>query len=122
MPDGLQQYVNLENRLVLLAWLNSLLGYRSNGELLENCKTVGEGFGADGHSFLYHHLIARSSQVKIPPTTSHTTTRTSVSIWRKSTAAVLRKSPCVTSNTWPPFTPRSSSTACSLPNANCWPT
>ncbi|MCP9452677.1 MAG: hypothetical protein NNA23_08340 [Nitrospira sp.] len=59
MPDGLQQYVNLENRLVLLAWLNSLLGYRSNGELLENCKTVGEGFGADGHSFLYHHLIAR---------------------------------------------------------------
>ncbi len=68
-PDsgsGFQQYVKLENRLVLLAWLNSLLGYRSNRELLEDCKGVAEGFGADGRSFLYHHLIARGSQVKIP--------------------------------------------------------
>jgi len=67
MPDSIQQYVKLENRLVLLAWLNSLMGYRSNRELLEDTKTVGEGFDADGRSFLYHHLIARGSQVKIPP-------------------------------------------------------
>ncbi len=66
MPNGLQQYVTLENRLVLLAWLNHLLGYASNRALLEDCKSVAEGFGADGHSFLYHHLIARGSQVKIP--------------------------------------------------------
>jgi len=66
MPNGIQQYVKLENRLVLLAWLNSLLGYRSNRELLEDAKTVAEGFGADGRSFLYHHLIARGDQVKIP--------------------------------------------------------
>ena len=65
MPDGLQQYTELEHRLVLLAWLNSLLGYRSNRELLEDCKRVGEGFGADGISFLCHHLIARGSQVSI---------------------------------------------------------
>ncbi len=65
-PSGLPQWVKLENRLVLLAWLNSLLGYRSNRELLEDCKRVAEGFGADGRSFLYHHLIARGSQVKIP--------------------------------------------------------
>ena len=64
--NGIQQYVKLENRLVLLAWLNSLLGYQSNRELLEDTKTVAEGFGADGRSFLYHHLIARGSQVKIP--------------------------------------------------------
>jgi hypothetical protein len=57
--DGLQQYLKLENRLVLLAWLNSLLGYPSNRALLEDTKTVAEGFGADGRSFLYHHLIAR---------------------------------------------------------------
>jgi len=63
--SGLQQYTKLENRLVLLAWLNSLLGYGSNRELLEDTQTVAEGFGADGHSFLYHHLIARGSQVKI---------------------------------------------------------
>jgi hypothetical protein len=67
MPNGIQQYVKLENRLVLLAWLNNLLGYGSNRELLEDTKTVAEGFAADGHSFMYHHLIARGSQVKIPP-------------------------------------------------------
>jgi hypothetical protein len=66
MPNGIQQYTKLENRLVLLAWLNSLLGYESNRKLLEDTKTVGEGFGADGTSYLYHHLIARGSQVKIP--------------------------------------------------------
>ena len=66
MPDGIQQYAKLENRLVLLAWLNSLLGYESNRKLLEDTQTVAEGFGADGHSFLYHHLIARGIQVKIP--------------------------------------------------------
>ena len=66
-PNGLQQYTKLENRLVLLAWLNSLLGYGSNRELLEDTKTVAEGFAADGHSFMYHHLIARGSHVQIPP-------------------------------------------------------
>lgn len=66
MPDGIQQYVKLENRLLLLAWLNSLFGYKSNRELLADTKGVAEGFGADGRSFLYHHLIARGSQVKIP--------------------------------------------------------
>ena len=64
--SGNQQYARLENRLVLLAWLNSLLGYTSNRELLESARTVDEGFGADGRSFLSYHLIARSSQVKIP--------------------------------------------------------
>ena len=64
--SGIQQYVKLENRLVLLAWLNSLLGYSSNRAMLEDTQTEAEGFGADGHSFLYHHLIARGSQVKIP--------------------------------------------------------
>lgn len=46
LSNGLQQYVRLENRLVLLAWLNRLLGYKSNRALLEDCKTVAEGFGA----------------------------------------------------------------------------
>ncbi|MDW8317053.1 MAG: hypothetical protein RMN53_04280 [Anaerolineae bacterium] len=35
MPNGLQQYIKLESRLVLLAWLNRLFGYSSNRELLE---------------------------------------------------------------------------------------
>ena len=59
-------FQQLENRLVLLAWLNSLFGYVSNRALLEDCKSVEEGFGPDGRSYLYHHLVARGSQVKIP--------------------------------------------------------
>ena len=63
--NGLQQYTKLERRLVLLAWLNHLLGYERNRDLLEDTKDTAEGFDAAGHSFLYHHLIGRGSQVKI---------------------------------------------------------
>lgn len=66
MADGLQQYVKLEQRLVLLAWLSNLLGYRSNRELLVDTKGVEEGFDASGHSFLYYHLLARGSKVNFP--------------------------------------------------------
>lgn len=45
------QYVRLENRLVLLAWLNSLLGYKSNKELLDDTKNTPEGFDSDGRVF-----------------------------------------------------------------------
>lgn len=65
MANGIQQYTKLEHRLVLLAWLNSLLGYDSNKALLEDCKDVGEGPSPDGYSYLYHHLLARGSKVKI---------------------------------------------------------
>lgn len=66
MAHDTRQYAKLEHRLILLAWLNSLFGYRSNKEMLEDCKEVAEGFAADGHSHLYHHLLARGSKVKIP--------------------------------------------------------
>lgn len=65
MHEGRQDYIKLENSLILVAWLNHLLGYDRNIALLKDCKSVSEGFGADGHSFLYHHLIARSSKVAI---------------------------------------------------------
>ena len=60
------QYLKLEQRLVLLAWLNDLLGYRSNRELLTDTKGAAEGFDASGQSFIYHHLLSRGSQIKIP--------------------------------------------------------
>ncbi len=64
MQKGILQ---LENRLILVAWLNHLLGYPSNQEMLGNIeKHVAEGFAADGHSHLYHHLIAQGDKVKIP--------------------------------------------------------
>lgn len=66
MADGLQQYVKLENRLVLLAWLNDLLGYAHNRDLLADMKQADEGFDASGRSHLYHRLMSRGSQVKIP--------------------------------------------------------
>lgn len=63
---SLDQYVKLENRLVLLAWINSLLGYKHNKDLLGDIKGADEGFDASGRSFLYYHLIGRGSQVIIP--------------------------------------------------------
>ncbi|MBC7187512.1 MAG: DEAD/DEAH box helicase family protein, partial [Calditrichaeota bacterium] len=66
ISNGIQQYTKLEHRLVLLAWLNGLFGYESNKALLEDCKDVAEGYASDGHSHLYHHLLARGSEVKIP--------------------------------------------------------
>ena len=66
MANGVQQYTKLEHRLVLLAWLNSLLGYNGNRDLLKDTKEVAEGYGSEGRSYLYHHLIARGGQVRLP--------------------------------------------------------
>jgi hypothetical protein len=61
------QYVKLEERLVLLAWLNSLFGYERNRDLLADMKEAAEGFDGSGRSFVYHRLEARGDKVKIPP-------------------------------------------------------
>lgn len=66
MAKGIQQYTKLENRLVLLSWLNSLFGYANNKELLKDCKDVADGFASDGLSHMYHHLLSRGNEVKIP--------------------------------------------------------
>jgi hypothetical protein len=61
------QYVKLEERLALLAWLNDRFGYRSNREMLADMKEADEGFDASRRSFIYHRLIARGSKLQIPP-------------------------------------------------------
>lgn len=66
MANGTEQYTRLENRLILVAYLNHLLGYKTNKELLSDTSDVAEGFDAEGRSYLYYHLIARGSKVKIP--------------------------------------------------------
>jgi hypothetical protein len=63
---GATQYIKLEQRLVLLAWLNSLLGYETNRGLLADTRGVSEGFDASGRSYLYHHLEALGDRVKVP--------------------------------------------------------
>lgn len=60
------QYVKLEQRLVLVAWLNSLFGYESNRELLAGMKEAAEGFDASGRSYIYHQLEARGEKVQVP--------------------------------------------------------
>ncbi|MGB9801017.1 MAG: DEAD/DEAH box helicase family protein, partial [Thermanaerothrix sp.] len=64
--NAFQQYTKLENRLVLLAYLNHLFGYESNKELLTDTRNVAEGFDSGGRSYLYYHLIARGGRVKLP--------------------------------------------------------
>lgn len=67
MPNGTQLYTKLEQRLLLVGWLNSLFGYASNRDLLSDTKGVAEGFDALGRSRMYHHLLARGEKVKIAP-------------------------------------------------------
>jgi len=63
--DG-SQYIKLEQRLVLLAWLNGRFGYAHNRDLLADVKEAAEGFDASGRSYVYHRLEARGDRVKIP--------------------------------------------------------
>lgn len=63
--SGTAQYVALEARLVLLAWLNRQFGYESNREMLADLKKTEEGFDSDGRSYIYHRLLSRGSKVEI---------------------------------------------------------
>jgi hypothetical protein len=65
MTNG-AEYVKLEKRLVLLAWLNSLFGYKSNRDLLADMKQAQEGFDPFGQSFVRHRLVGLGEKVRIP--------------------------------------------------------
>ena len=67
VQNGIQQYVKLEERLALLAWLNDRFGYKSNLELLADMKEADEGFDASGRSGVYYRLVARGSKLQISP-------------------------------------------------------
>ncbi len=60
------QYIKLEQRLVLLAWFNSLFGYDTNRDLLTDMKGAAEGFDAAGRSYVYHLLESRGSKIQVP--------------------------------------------------------
>jgi len=59
------EYLKLEQRLVLLAWLNGLFGYESNRDLLADIQEAGEGFDADGRSHVSKRLESRGDKVKL---------------------------------------------------------
>jgi hypothetical protein len=65
MSNDTQPYTQLEHRLVLLAWLNGLLGYESSKDMLADTKNAAEGYDANGRSFIYHHLRGRGGQVAL---------------------------------------------------------
>ena len=52
-------YLQLEKRLVLLAWLNQQFGFKTNEEALADAKEAAEGFNADGRSHLSVRLQTR---------------------------------------------------------------
>jgi hypothetical protein len=60
------EYIKLEKRLVLLAWLNSLFGYKGNQDLLRDMQPADEGFDASGRSYVYHRLVGRGDKVRVP--------------------------------------------------------
>ena len=62
-----EQIVGLEQRLVLLAWLNRQVGYAHTRDLLTDTSETEEGFDAEGRSFVYHRLISRGDAVNIAP-------------------------------------------------------
>ena len=59
-----RSYAELENRLVLVAWLNWQFGHETNKSLLKDAKHAEEGFDAEGRSFLGVRLLTRE-QCKI---------------------------------------------------------
>jgi len=65
VENGRSQYVKLEQRLVLLAWLNSLFGYDTNRDLLKDTSGADEGFDGEGRSFIYYHMIGRGESLRI---------------------------------------------------------
>jgi hypothetical protein len=52
----------LENRLVLVAWLNSLFGYEHNRDMLKDLADVGEGVDATGRSHVIGRLLSRGEK------------------------------------------------------------
>ena len=61
-------YIQLEKRLVLLAWLNKRFGFLTNEDALNDAKQAAEGFNADGRSHLSVRLET-GKNVQVEPAT-----------------------------------------------------
>lgn len=62
--NAIQTYTRLDQRLILIAWLNRLFGYESNKDQLDDCKHVAAGYDALGHSDLYQYPRTRGSDCR----------------------------------------------------------
>ena len=61
-------YIRLENRLVLVAWLNSLFGYAHNRDMLKDLVDVGEGVDSTGRSHVVSRLLSRGDKCGLAET------------------------------------------------------
>lgn len=59
------EYVRLEGRLVLVAWLNSLFGYENNQQLLKDTADTAEGWDRSGRNHLIGRLLSRGDKCRI---------------------------------------------------------
>jgi hypothetical protein len=59
-------YIKLEQRLVLAAWANQMLGYSTNKAMLDSLREAEEGFDGKGSSFLIQAIAARGSKCLVP--------------------------------------------------------
>lgn len=61
--DTPNTYARLEQRMSLLAWLQSRLGYDSTSDLLSDIKEADEGFDSDGRSYIHARLASRAGEM-----------------------------------------------------------
>ena len=59
------EYVKLEQRLTLLAWLNTLFGFKNNQAMLADLKQADEGFDAHGTSYVVSRLVGLGERLKV---------------------------------------------------------
>ncbi len=57
-------YVELQQKLALLAWLHQQLGYAKTTDLLGDLKRTDEGFDAGGRSHIYARLASQAGQLQ----------------------------------------------------------
>lgn len=62
---GVDEYVKLEERLVLADWAVHQFGYESNRSMLEDLKEREEGFDSSGISYLLQGILSRGSRCKV---------------------------------------------------------
>ncbi len=92
-------YVKLEQRLILAAWAYHQLGYTSNKAMLEDLREVQEGFSSSGRSNVLNAILARGRNALSRRRTSTTTTPTSARTWTISTNTSSKRWFSGTSNT-----------------------
>jgi Type III restriction enzyme, res subunit len=64
-PSPSNEYVKLEERLVLADWAVHQLGYESNRAMLEDLKERDEGYGSSGESYVLQGILSKGAACKI---------------------------------------------------------